>query len=219
MRRELTADDLIREMQLMAAVLEESRDELCRLDGLIGDGDHGLAMSEGFAAVAKAAFALDPASATLADVFNVSAKAFLNAVGASSGPLYATAFMHAAKVAGARARMPIEETPRIVVAMADGVRARGKAEIGEKTMVDAWSKAAEAAERGLAEGRALPLILEGVRDAAREGAEATKSMTAGKGRAARLGDRSLGHIDPGAASAALIVDAWVNDWIAQYSAR
>ena len=86
-------------------------------------------------------------------------------------------------------------------------------------MLDAWGKAAEAAERGLAEGTALPLILEGVRDAAREGAEATKAMMAGKGRAARLGDRSLGHIDPGAASAALIIDAWVADWLDRIARR
>lgn len=213
MRRELTVDDLIREVQLIAARMEEARDELCKLDGLIGDGDHGVAMAEGFTAAAKAAKALDPPSASLADVFNASAKAFLNAVGASSGPLYATAFLRAAKAAGARSSMPIEETPRLVVSMAEGVKARGGAEIGDKTMLDAWGKAAETAERGLAEGTALPLVLEGVRDAARKGAEATKTMTAGKGRAARLGDRSLGHIDPGAASAALIIDAWVADWL------
>lgn len=217
MSAELTARDLIDEIGLVAARLEQARDELCRLDGLIGDGDHGVAMAEGFSAAAKAASALDPGSTTLSDVLNASAKAFLNAVGASSGPLYATAFMRAAKAAGARASMPIQETPRLIVALADGVKTRGQAAIGDKTMLDAWGKAAEAAERGLAEGAPVRRILDQVRIAAREGAEATKSMTASKGRAARLGERALGHIDPGAASAALIVETLVGDWLSHDS--
>jgi phosphoenolpyruvate---glycerone phosphotransferase subunit DhaL len=209
----LTARDLISEIRLVADRLEQARDELCRLDGLIGDGDHGVAMAEGFAASANAVSALDPASATLAQIFNASAKAFLNAVGASSGPLYATAFMRAAKAAGAQASMPLEETPKLIVAMADGVKARGEANIGDKTMFDAWGRAADAAERGLADRASTPRVLDQIRLSAREGAEATKAMTASKGRSARLGARTLGHVDPGAASAALIIEALVADWL------
>ena len=207
-----TVRDLIDEIDLLARRLADARDELCRLDGLIGDGDHGVAMSEGFAAAAKAASTLG-GSATLADVWNASAKAFLNAVGASSGPLYATAFMRAAKVAGPRTSMAIEETPSLVGALAEGVQARGQAAFGEKTMFDAWGKAAEAAEPGSRENASLPQWLDRIGGAAREGAESTRSMTATKGRAARLGERSLGHIDPGAASAALIVETLVADWL------
>ena len=213
MSGELTARDLIDEIGLVADRLEQARDELCRLDGLIGDGDHGLTMSEGFAAAAKATAALDPASALLSDVFNASAKAFLNAVGASSGPLYATALMRAAKAAGARGSMPLEETPLLIVAIAEGVRARGQAAIGDKTMLDAWGKAAEAAEQGIADGVPLSVMLERIQRAARDGAEATKAMKASKGRAARLGERTLGHIDPGAASAVLIIEVFVADWL------
>ena len=154
-----------------------------------------------------------PGAATLADVFNSSAKALLNAVGASSGPLYATALMRAAKNAGARRAIPIEETPALVVAMAEGVKARGQAAIGDKTMLDSWGKAAEAAQQGLNEDAPLTQRLERIRIAAQEGAEATKAMTASKGRAARLGERSRGHIDPGAASAALIIDALMAEWL------
>ena len=146
---ELTARDLVEEMRLIADRLAEARDELCRLDGVIGDGDHGVAMADGFAAAAKAASLLDPESATLADVLNSSAKALLNAVGASSGPLYATALMRAAKSAGARRAIPIGEAPALVVAMAEGVKARGQAAIGDKTMLDAWGKAADVAQQGL----------------------------------------------------------------------
>jgi phosphoenolpyruvate---glycerone phosphotransferase subunit DhaL len=212
MTSELTSAGLIAEIGLIAEALEKHRDEFCRLDGLIGDGDHGIAMSEGFAASAKATAALDPRAATLAEVLNATAKAFLNAVGASSGPLYATAFLRAAKVAGARFSMPISETPNLVIAMAEGVRTRGKASFGDKTMFDAWGRAAEAAERG--EGLAAAASLDAIRKAAREGAEATKAMSASKGRAAKLGERSLGHIDPGAASAALIIETLVGDWLA-----
>ena len=213
MSGELTARDLIGEIGLVADRLEQARDELCRLDGLVGDGDHGIAMSEGFAAAARTAAALDPAAATLSDVFNACAKAFLNAVGASSGPLYATAFMRAAKAAGNRASMPLDETPSLIVAMAEGVRARGQAAIGDKTMMDAWGKAAEAAEQGVADGAFVRETLERIQSAAHNGAEATKAMKAMKGRAARLGERTLGHIDPGAASAALIIEVLVADWL------
>jgi dihydroxyacetone kinase-like protein len=170
-------------------------------------------MADGFAAAAKAASLLDPESATLADVLNSSAKALLNAVGASSGPLYATALMRAAKSAGARRAIPIGAAPALVVAMAEGVKARGQAAMGDKTMLDAWGKAADVAQQGLDDDAPLTQTLEQIRIAAHEGAEATKTMTASKGRAARLGERSLGHIDPGAASAALIVDALVADWL------
>ena len=213
MSAELTAADLIGEIEAVAARLAEARDELCRLDGLVGDGDHGLAMADGFAASAKAARALDPASATLADVFNASAKALLNAIGASSGPLYATALMRAAKTAGARSAMPLDETPALIAAMADGVKARGQAALGDKTMYDAWGNAAAAAERGRAVGAPLAETLQSIRTAAAEGAQATTTMVAARGRAARLGDRTLGHVDPGAASAALIVDTLVSGWL------
>ena len=130
-------------------------------------------------------------------------KAFLNAVGASSGPLYATALMRAGKAAGARKAMPIAETPALIVAFAEGVQARGKAVLGEKTMFDAWGRAAEAASGGLDAALA----------AGRAGAEATEAMAATKGRAARLGERALGHIDPGAASAVMILEVLVGDWL------
>jgi phosphoenolpyruvate---glycerone phosphotransferase subunit DhaL len=213
MSAELTTRDLVEEMRLIAERLAEARDELCRLDGVIGDGDHGVAMADGFAAAAKAASLLDANSAALADVFNSSAKALLNAVGASSGPLYATALMRAARSAGPRVAIPIGETLALVVAMAEGVKARGQAAIGDKTMLDAWGKAADVAQQGLDKNSPLPQALEQIRTAAHEGAEATKTMIASKGRAARLGERSRGHIDPGAASASLIIDAFVADWL------
>jgi phosphoenolpyruvate---glycerone phosphotransferase subunit DhaL len=207
----LTTGDIARLFRQLAETIGAARDELCRLDGVIGDADHGIAMADGFNAAAAAIDAL-PAEASLADQFNAAAKGFLNAVGASSGPLYATAFMRAAKAAGARPDMPLSEAPLLIVAMAEGIRSRGKAEQGEKTMVDVWTPAAAAAEQGMASGLTLPGIMARIREAASAGAEATKSMVATKGRSARLGERSLGHIDPGAASAAMVLNVIADDW-------
>ena len=200
MSAEFSSADLAESLARVAAVLDEKRDELCRLDGVVGDGDHGLAMADGFAAGAKAA----AAGGTLADVANAAAKALLNAVGASSGPLYATALMRAGKAAGARAAMPLDETRALIVAMCEGIVARGKAAEGERTMVDAWAPAARAAGEGASFAE--------IRGAAEAGAEATKQMIATKGRTSRLGERALGHIDPGAASAALVIAVLTQHW-------
>jgi phosphoenolpyruvate---glycerone phosphotransferase subunit DhaL len=207
----LTTGDIARLFGQLAETIGAARDELCRLDGVIGDADHGIAMADGFAAASKAIDALS-ADASLADQFNAAAKGFLNAVGASSGPLYATAFMRAAKAAGARLEMPLTEAPMLIVAMAEGIKSRGKAEPGEKTMIDVWAPAAAAAEQGMASGLPVAEIMAQIRDAATTGAESTKSMVATKGRAARLGERSIGHIDPGAASAAMVLNVIAEDW-------
>ncbi|WP_158938858.1 dihydroxyacetone kinase subunit DhaL [Burkholderia sp. S171] len=207
----LTTADIARLFRQLAETIGAARDELCRLDGVIGDADHGIAMADGFAAASRAIDALS-AEALLADQLNAAAKGFLNAVGASSGPLYATALMRAAKVAGPRSDMPWTEAPMLIVAIAEGIRSRGKAEQGEKTMVDVWTPAAAAAEQGMASGLPLPEIMARIRDAATVGAESTKSMVATKGRSARLGARSLGHIDPGAASATMVLNVIAEDW-------
>ncbi|RWG54685.1 MAG: dihydroxyacetone kinase subunit L [Mesorhizobium sp.] len=170
-------------------------DRLCELDGVIGDADHGVAMEQGMKAAAEAAQA---AEGTLQDIFNAAAKGFLNAVGASSGPLYATALLRAGKGAGPRASMPTGELRTIIAAMRDGIAQRGKAEPGQRTMLDAWGPAADAAVNGR--------NADAIAAAARRGAEATRDMIATVGRAARLGERSLGNADPGSVSAAMLVE-------------
>lgn len=207
----LTTADTEHLFRALAAKIAAARDELCRLDGVIGDADHGVAMEQGFMAAHQAIVDLQ-AGVTLADQWNAAAKGFLNAVGASSGPLYATAFMRAAKVAGVRQEMPLVEAPGLMVAMADGIRSRGKAEVGEKTMMDVWTPVALAADQGMAGGLSVAEIMTQARAAATAGAEATKSMIATKGRSSRLGERSLGHMDPGAASAAIVVNVLADEW-------
>jgi dihydroxyacetone kinase-like protein len=190
----------------VAADMEASRDELCRLDGVIGDADHGIAMALGFAAARDAVAAMEPLSEPTA-VMNMAAKAFLNAVGASSGPLYATALMRAGAAVKGKAALEDADVVAMLQAMAVGIRDRGKVEPGEKTMLDAWAPAALAAAEAQAAGRDLAGCLDAAAAAAREGAEATRGMVATKGRAERLGERAVGHVDPGAASAVVVVEA------------
>jgi dihydroxyacetone kinase-like protein len=200
--------DRLRQMfDAIAVTIEAERDHLCALDGAIGDADHGIAMALGFGAVRDALAALDISAVDPTALLNTAAKSFLNAVGASSGPLYATAFMRAAAAAKGKATLDAADGVAMLQAMARGIADRGKAVAGEKTMIDAWLPAAEAAGAAQAAGKGLAESLAAAVEAARAGAEATRSMVATKGRSARLGDRSLGHIDPGAASAAMVIEA------------
>ncbi|WP_027055830.1 dihydroxyacetone kinase subunit DhaL [Mesorhizobium erdmanii] len=209
----IDAADLKRLFDTIAAAIEADRDRLCQLDGVIGDADHGIAMALGFNAVRDALAPLDLATIEPTALLNLAAKSFLNAVGASSGPLYATAFMRAAAAVKGKAKLADADVVALFQAMAQGIRDRGKAEPGEKTMVDAWQPAAEAAAVAHAAGKTLSQSLEAALAAAESGAEATKDMIAAKGRSSRLGERSLGHIDPGAASAVTVIRA-VRDGLA-----
>ncbi|CAN7395576.1 dihydroxyacetone kinase subunit DhaL [Mesorhizobium sp. LjNodule214] len=194
----------------IAVAIEADKDRLCQLDGVIGDADHGIAMELGFNAVRDALAALDLAATEPTALLNTAAKSFLNAVGASSGPLYATAFMRAAAAVKGKAALESIDFIALFQAMAQGIQDRGKAEIGEKTMIDAWQPAAEAAAAAHAAGKTLAESLDTALAAAERGAEATKDMIAAKGRSSRLGERSLGHIDPGAASAVTVIGAMRN---------
>lgn len=191
----------------IASAIEAEKDNLCKLDGVIGDADHGIAMSLGFGAIREVLAGIDTAATDPTMLLNTAAKSFLNAVGASSGPLYATAFMRAAAAVKGKAELDDTDVVAMFQAMAKGIQDRGKAEIGEKTMVDAWAPAAQAAGDASASGAEIGKILAAAAEAARKGAETTTSMVAAKGRSSRLGERAIGHMDPGAASAAIVIEA------------
>lgn len=203
----IDAADLKRMFDTIAVAIEADKDRLCQLDGVIGDADHGIAMALGFNAVRDALAPLDLAATEPTTLLNTAAKSFLNAVGASSGPLYATAFMRAGAAVTGKATLADADFIALFQAMAQGIKDRGKAEPGEKTMVDAWQPAAEAAAAASMAGKTSAESLDAALAAAERGAEATKDMIASKGRSSRLGERSLGHMDPGAASAVTIIGA------------
>lgn len=204
---DITSARLIAMFAGIATAMAEAKSHLCELDGVIGDADHGIAMDLGFSTVAANLNAPDSAAADPASVFNTAAKSFLNAVGASSGPLYATAFMRAGASVKGKAELNDADFAEAFIAMAKGIQDRGKAEPGDKTMIDAWMPAAKAVESARDRGASLADMLDEAGKAAEAGAESTKAMIASKGRSARLGERAIGHIDPGAASAAILIRA------------
>ncbi|MDO5722224.1 MAG: dihydroxyacetone kinase subunit DhaL [Actinomycetaceae bacterium] len=193
----------IRWMKLSQEVIAENRVELIELDRQIGDGDHGENLDRGFTAMVKA---LDETPCeTVGEVFKIVAKTLMSTVGGAAGPLYGTAFLRAAKEAGSDS-INASGVLTMLTAALGGIQARGKAQVGEKTMVDAWSPAVEAAREIAGPDEDGVATLEAAAKAARAGAEATKPMKATKGRASYLGERSIGHLDPGAVSSALILE-------------
>jgi len=194
------AEAWIRDAQ---AVLAEHRMELIDLDRAIGDGDHGENMDRGFKAVVAK---LDEGGiADVQGVLKVVASTLMSKVGGAAGPLYGTAFLRAAKACDGD--VDSSGVVALIEGALDGIVSRGKATTGEKTMVDAWTPALEAAKAAAEAGATPAATLRAAADAAAKGAEATIPLQATKGRASYLGERSIGHQDPGATSTAYILGA------------
>ena len=193
-------------IELAAADVAEQRDYLVDLDRAIGDGDHGENMDRGFKAAVEALGQAQPAS--VAEVLKTVAKTLMSTVGGAAGPLYGTAFLRASKAAG-DGELDGAGVAAVIAGALDGIQARGKAITGEKTMVDAWTPALEAARAAAESGSDPAAVLEAAATAAEAGAAATEPMRATKGRASYLGERSIGHLDPGAVSTSLILRAAV----------
>ena len=196
----------LRWIELAAADVAEQRDYLVDLDRAIGDGDHGENMDRGFKAAVEALGQAQPAS--VAEVLKTVAKTLMSTVGGAAGPLYGTAFLRASKAAG-DGDLDGAGVAAVIAGALDGIQARGKATTGEKTMVDAWTPALEAARAAAESGSDPAAVLEAAATAAESGAAATEPMRATKGRASYLGERSIGHLDPGAVSTSLILRAAV----------
>jgi phosphoenolpyruvate---glycerone phosphotransferase subunit DhaL len=189
-----------------AATVKEHRDELIELDRQIGDGDHGENMNRGFTAVVAKLDGLESPPGDVGEVLKLVATTLMSTVGGAAGPLYGTAYLRAAK-ATAAAELDSTAVVAMLEAALEGIVARGKATTGEKTMVDAWTPATEAAVAAADEGADPSAVLAAAADAATRGAEATIPLVATKGRASYLGERSAGHLDPGARSTELILHA------------
>lgn len=193
-------------IELAAADIAEQRDYLVDLDRAIGDGDHGENMDRGFKVAVEALEQAQPGS--VAEVLKTVAKTLMSTVGGAAGPLYGTAFLRASKAAG-DGNLDGAGVAAVIAGALDGIQARGKATTGEKTMVDAWTPALEAARAAAESGSDPAAVLEAAATAAEAGAAATEPLRATKGRASYLGERSIGHLDPGAVSTSLILRAAV----------
>ncbi|MBQ0035411.1 MAG: dihydroxyacetone kinase subunit L [Firmicutes bacterium] len=174
--------------------INEQKDYLTMLDNEIGDGDHGINLARGFVEVDKKLESISDKD--IGTILKTTGMTLVSTVGGASGPLYGTAFMYAGKQVGDKSEIDINDFKDILKVAIDGVKVRGKAEQGEKTMLDAMIPAYNSMSE---EQDAKVALLKGV-DAAKKGVEYTKTIIATKGRASYLGERSLGHQDPGATS-------------------
>ena len=208
----MTGREVIRLLEFIAERLRDHQDELTALDNRVGDGDHGVTMVQGWTAVLAAVQPLPHGSPS--EVLRTAGQAFLNAVGATVGPLYATAFLRTARAVDGQARLGADDAPRAFEAWVEGLHARGKAEVGDKTMMDVWIPAWEAFRAERPED--LQARLDAAVDAGGQGLQRTEAMAARKGRASRLAERSMGVADPGALSAYVILAA-VRDWFEAHS--
>ena len=196
-----TTRDIIGEM---AAAMEENRRYLTKLDSEIGDGDHGNNMNRGFKAALEGLDGADPS--TPADVLKGVAMTLISKVGGAAGPLYGTAFLRASTALSDKEEVSAQDAAEALEAALGGIKQRGKAEVGDKTIVDALTPAVEAAKDAADEG-SVAEVLRAAAGAAEEGAESTVPLTARRGRASYLGARAEGHQDPGATSTYMLLDA------------
>lgn len=188
-----------------AALIAENRDHLTELDAAIGDADHGSNMDRGMTA---AVAALDESSPTGAGALLTKVgMTLVSTVGGASGPLFGTLFLRMGTSLGGSDAVSATDLAAALRSGLVGVVDRGKASAGDKTMYDALAPAVDALDAGLAEGAPLAAALEAAKDAAAAGRDATTPMLARKGRASYLGERSVGHQDPGATSVALLLEA------------
>ena len=213
-REAVTTAGAVAWLRAFAAEVAARREELTELDAAIGDADHGVNMDRGMRAVvaklpgAGAASANDADAGeapTLGALFKTAGMTLVSTVGGAAGPLYGTLFLEMGKAAADSTALSAAEWAGVVGAGVAGVQMRGKAEAGDKTMVDALLPAAEALKAAAGSGASLGDALRAAADAARGGMEATVPLVARKGRASYLGERSAGHQDPGATSSWLLL--------------
>ncbi len=200
----VSVDQLVGWLSAFRDEVHANGDYLTELDSAIGDADHGTNLIRGMDAVMAA---IEPVPTAAGDLLKKVGMTLVTSVGGASGPLYGTFFLRAATAVGESTSL---DGPALVAALRaglDGIVARGRAEAGDKTMYDALAPGLDALEASLGSGADLADAARAAADAAAVGRDATEPMQALKGRASYLGERSIGHIDPGAASTALLLGA------------
>ena len=199
----MNTEKLIRVIHAIGEKIEAEKDYLTGLDNVIGDGDHGINMSRGFQEVEKTLNAY--ADKEPGDILKAVGMALVSKVGGSSGPLYGTAFLKMGMALKGKTDISIEDFLKALQVAIDAVMLRGKAVRGEKTMLDAMIPAYEAMDAAVKADQSPKAALAAGVAAAEKGVEYTKTIIATKGRASYLGERSMGHQDPGATSFTLLL--------------
>ena len=200
----MNTEKLIAVMHRIAEKIESEKDFLTELDNVIGDGDHGINLARGFGEVEKKLDAL--AEKEPAEVFKSVGMTLVSTVGGASGPLYGTGFMKLGMLLKGKPEIGMADFLAAFQAAIEGIQARGKSVKGEKTMLDAMIPAKEAMESVWSKTQDASKAFESGIKAAWEGVEYTKTIAATKGRASYLGERSIGHQDPGATSFTMMLE-------------
>jgi phosphoenolpyruvate---glycerone phosphotransferase subunit DhaL len=191
-------------LKTFAATIAENKDYLTELDSAIGDADHGINMDRGFQAV-LAKLDHEAGGDDIGALFKIVGMTLVSTVGGAGGPLYGTLFLQLGAATAGKPQITAEEWSAALDAAVSGVQARGKAELGDKTMLDALIPARDAFAAAVADGAELAAALRRSAEAAEQGMTATIPLVARKGRASYLGERSAGHQDPGATSSSLLL--------------
>lgn len=198
-------DNFVNWLRDTASTLHDNAAYLTELDSAIGDADHGANMDRGFQAVVAL---LDESTFESADeLLKKAGMTLVSKVGGASGPLYGTFFLRFGTALAGVSPITAEAIGEALKAGVGGILARGKAELGDKTMYDAWAPALDAYDAAVASGSDLAGALNAAAEAAAKGRDATVPLVARKGRASYLGDRSAGHQDPGATSTTLLLES------------
>lgn len=201
----ISRDGILEWIKTYANVVAENRAYLTELDSAIGDADHGINMDRGFKAVMQKM--PEMADKDIGTVFKTIGMTLLSTVGGAGGPLYGTLFLRAGMTTTGKMELTLEEWTEVLENALNGVVSRGKAEIGDKTMVDALTPALNALKKSIENGASLTAALTASTSAAEKGMKDTIPLVARKGRASYLGERSAGHQDPGATSSYLLLKA------------
>ena len=203
----MNIEKLLEILSSMSRRMTAEKDFLSELDNAIGDGDHGINMARGFSAVENKI--PEFAGKDMGAILKTTGMTLVSTVGGSAGPLYGTAFMRAGMVMNGKNEMTLDDFIACLKAGIEGVMARGKAVQGEKTMLDAMIPALAAIEKARDDGASARAAIEAGVSAAMDGVEYTKTIVATKGRAYYVGERSIGHQDPGATSFTDLLDVVV----------
>lgn len=199
-----TVNDVDKCLGKMVEVIHENKEYLTELDSAIGDADHGINMDRGFQAIAKKLPEFDGMT-DIGAILKACGMALISTVGGASGPLYGTAFLQAGTALAGKKELEPADMLLVFDAALKGVIMRGKANLGDKTMVDALTPAVEALKQALGNGGNAADALDKASAAAEAGMKGTIPIQARKGRASYLGERSIGHQDPGATSSFLLI--------------
>lgn len=206
----ISRDEVLEWIKETAAVLKKNRDYLTELDAAIGDADHGANMDRGFKAVMSKM--PDMTDKDIGTIFKTVGMTLVSTVGGAGGPLYGTFYLQAGMKSAGKMELNLEDWALALEAAVDGVVMRGKAELRDKTMVDALTPAVESLKKSINGSVPIGEALKDSAEAAKEGMAATIPWVAKKGRASYLGERSAGHQDPGATSSYLILQAAADKW-------